>query len=211
MRTRATDPKVLTTTSLVDYFRDCVSSALANQHVEAGDETVRYVVQMLADFTRTERLYEHTPEGVMLRPLAELYAEALESPSEEIRLQALRRLGDVALFISGLFADSLNRKLVDIDYYIAMGGGAYGSLAERVRWGAARGRLLAEVFAELSRKFAEFVDVLGEVGEGGSLASARDLMRLYEVWLRTGSRRAARRLARAGVVPAHAAGGRLAH
>jgi len=33
----------------------------------------------------------------------------------------LQRLGDVSLFIAGFFARSFARKLIDIDYHIAMG------------------------------------------------------------------------------------------
>ena len=54
-----------------------------------------------------------------------MYSDALEEESGEARNQILRRLGDVALFISGVFSRSLKRRVVDVDYYIAMGGGAY--------------------------------------------------------------------------------------
>ena len=55
-------------------------------------------------------------------------ARGTDAPSE--RNRALQRLGDVSLFIAGFFAGSFARKLVDIDYHIAMGGRAYGSLAD---------------------------------------------------------------------------------
>jgi hypothetical protein len=98
------------------------------------------------------------------------------------------------LFISGYFSDSLNRSLVDVDYYIALGERAYGSLART-------DDTLSDVFDELAEKFSGFVDVLGEVSERSSLASNTDVLRLYEKWLKTKSRRSGDLLARQGIVP----------
>jgi hypothetical protein len=56
------------------------------------------------------------------------------------------------------------------------------------------------VFAELAEKFRDFVDVLAEIRDSGK-AAAIDVLRLYEVWLRTGSRRAARLLREHGLEP----------
>jgi len=191
---QARDAQVLTTANMTEYFRHSLSAAMANQHLSAAEDTVSYVVRLLASFARTENLFERTPDGLMQRPLALFYADAVDATSVEERNMALRRLGDVALFISGIFADSLNRKVVDVDYYIAMGGNAYGHLADGVS--------LTEVFSELAGKFAAFVEVLGEVSDRTSLKSNADIMRIYEIWIRTGSERAARKLRKLGVEPA---------
>ena len=191
---------VIAQTNVQEYFHQAVTRALEHQHIEAAEETVFYIVNLLAHFSRSERLFTETEDGIFVQPLSELYAEALEAPSLEVQTRSLRRLGDVALLISGIFSDSLNRKLVDVDYYIAMGGGAYGHLAELIR-DSLQGRALGGIFRELSHKFADFVDVLGEVSEEANLTSTKDVLRLYEIWLRTGSRRAASRLRRLGIQP----------
>ena len=115
----------------------------------------------------------------------------------------MKRLGDVALFISGVFADSLNRKLVDVDYYIAMGGNAYSYLSDNSR-NAVRWQVFSDVFDELANKFTLFVDVLGEVCEQAHFNRDTDVMRLYEIWMRTGSKRAQQRLQKLGIQPIHA-------
>ena len=107
----------------------------------------------------------------------------------------LRSVGDLSLFISGFFADSLNRSLVDVDYYIQLGEHAYGSLARH------DDSVFGEVFDELSWKFVAFVDVLGEVQRPERAGVNADLLRLYEHWLRTGSRRSGELLAARGIVP----------
>jgi len=102
------------------------------------------------------------------------------------------------------------RKLVDVDYYIDVGGAAYGSLSESVR-GTIRGRAFHGVFAELAAKFREFVDVLAEIRDSTRAADDHDILRLYEVWLKTGSQRSFQILKRLGVDPTPAARCQRAH
>ena len=84
---------------------------------------------------------------------------------------------------------------MDVDYYVSIGGCAYNALS-RVETDT-----FSSVFAELGDKFVGFVDVLSEVSERTSCASNADLLRLYEKWLKTGSRRSGQLLVERGVVP----------
>lgn len=188
---------VITSTNVGEYFHHALNSALSNQQIDATADTIHYVVHLLADFSRSERLYENTEHGYGLKPLALIYAEAVYSTNPSERRLALRRLGDVALFICGLFSHSLNRAMVDLDYYVAMGGGAYAELSGR----AVQPNALAPVFGELSNKFTDFVDALAEVGEDANFSNDSNLLRSYENWLQTGSKRAARQLRHAGIEP----------
>lgn len=195
------DPKSLVAvTNLREFFHDSVQTALRKQHVAVDDHTEHYVVNLLTMFARSDELYEQTPEGTRLKPLAHMLAAAAEAPTPQLRDQALRRLGDVSLFIAGFFAQSFARKLVDIDYHIAMGGRAYGTLAESMR-STIRGQAFAAVFAELAQKFQRLVDVLNDVAEMSHEHSDKDILRLYEIWMKTGSPRAFSILRRLGVDP----------
>jgi hypothetical protein len=60
---------------------------------------------------------------------------------------------------------------------------------------------LVDVFRELARKFQSLVDVLNEVRDGARLSADVDVVRTYEVWRKTGSKRAAAILEQNGVVP----------
>jgi hypothetical protein len=191
---------LLAVTSLREFFHDSVQTALRQQRVAVDDHTEHYVVNVLTMFARSEELFEKTPEGVRLRPLAHMLAEASEAPTTQRRDETLRRLGDVSLFVAGFFAQSFARKLVDVDYHIAMGGRAYGTLAESMR-GSLRGQVFAAVFMELAQKFQRLVDVLNEVAEMAYQHTDRDILRLYEIWLKTGSPRAYGILRRLGVEP----------
>ena len=188
-------------TNVRELFQDLVATAVANQQVTASEDTLHYVVNLLVSFADTKQLFERSPQGLTLKPLAFIYADAIEASSSEERNQALKRLGDVALFICGVFPHSLSKKLVDVDYYIAMGGSAYGCLSDTAR-DTIRWRVFQAIFDELSTKFTKFVEVLEEVSEQAHFNRDIDVMRLYEVWARTGSKRSARQLARLGIQPA---------
>jgi len=120
--------------SLKEFFRDALHDALSHQHVAVEGETEHYVVNVLTMFSDTDALYERDPHSrdsrTRLKPLAMMLGEALEAPTTEARFRGLQRLGDVSLFIAGFFSAGFARKLVDIDYHIAMGGQAYGTLRE---------------------------------------------------------------------------------
>jgi hypothetical protein len=204
------DEQLITETSLQEYFQTSITDALENQKLKAREDTIHYVVNLLTSFSRAEKLFERTPDGMMIRPLALLYAEAVEGTTLEERNRALRRLGDVALFISGVFSQSLNRCVVDIDYYVSMGGSAYSYLSGMMR-STNGGRAMSSIFDELASKFVDFVDILGEVSEGANCSNDTDVLRQYEIWLRTGSTRAADRLRAAGIHPSTAASSRLRH
>jgi len=199
MRTRH-HTRVTPVKSLQEFFRNSVCSAMDRQGVDADDHTAYYVVNLLTLFARSEVLYEGSGESRTLKPLALILAEALEAQSVEERNFALQRIGDISLFVAGFFGESLSRRHVDIDYYVRMGGSAYGSLSENVR-GSVRGQAFTPVFAELASKFQDFVDVLTEVRDEARGNDDVDVLRLYEVWLKTGSKRAERVLRRLGIEP----------
>jgi hypothetical protein len=202
--------QVVPVANLREFFRDTLQGALQRQHLAVDDQTEHYVVNLLTLYARSEALYEMTPEGLRLKPLVATLCAALEAaPGTAERNRTLQRLGDVSLFVAGFFARGFATKLIDIDYHIAMGGCAYGTLARCTAHG--RGRVLAAVFAELSEKFQPMVDALNEVSEGSGAPSDRDILRLYEIWLKTGSARCYAQLKRLGVDPTRAGGTAFAH
>lgn len=172
-----------------EYFRELVESAIQRQHLSTREVTSFYLVNLLAGFIHCDRSGAGDIETLGVRFIKALGAAGARQRHE------LRRVGDQSLFISGFFADSLDRGLVEIDYYIQLGEQAYAALA---RTGDAA---FGDVFDELAGKFTSFVDVLGDVSERAALTSDTDLLRLYERWARTGSRRSADLLAERGIVP----------
>lgn len=187
--------------SPVEFFREQLVQAMEHQKVSTSAFTQYYLVNLLAECVRGE--LPPSEPGYDETPLALMYVRAIQS-SRRDRARLLRAMGDTALFVSGFFADSLTRSLVSLDYYKAMGGFAYARLAHdedpRV--------FGPQVFSELSDRFTEFADLLAEISEKSHLASNRSLVKLYERWLQTGSRRAATLLAQRGITPVDPGEGR---
>jgi len=192
--------RVMPVHNLCDYFRESIDTVIAQQGVSLDPHATHYVVNMMTLFSRSEKLYEDDGDTYGIKPLALMLADAADAPSSEHRNNLLQRIGDVALFISGFFVDSLANKPVDIDYYIHMGENAYGSLSEETR-GTFRGNAFADIYRELAIKFQVLTDVLHEVRDRACGNSDLNVLRTYEIWRKTGSRRAARILREQGVVP----------
>ena len=176
--------------SVEEFFRDEVDRAFKDQGLEAGTLTEHYVVQLLAAYAA---------QPIEPGPLALKMLEAAEASPRQRRTQ-LREVGDTSLFVSGFWTESLDNKLVDVDYYIDLGGTAYGELARGgTRW---TGDPFGDVFGELAANFARFVEVLMVISRRTiHVATNEDVVRLYQRWVRTKSRWAAARLAALGVVP----------
>lgn len=197
---RGTRDRVVRVRNLQEYFHASINDVVARQRVEIDPHAAHYVVNLLTIFARSNELYEAHAEHYGLKPLGLMLAEAANTDRLEQRNHLLQRIGDVALFIAGFFADGLAGKAVDVDYYIYMGGNAYDSLSDEIR-GTFRGRAFAPVYKELAAKFQVLVDVLNEIADAARGSSDVDLLRAYEVWLKTGSRRAESLLRQSGVEP----------
>jgi hypothetical protein len=178
------------TTSLESFFQDVVDRALRAERVETSSLTEHYLVRLLASYSR---------QPIDETPLALKLLGAMEAAPRE-RRERLREVGDTSLFVSGFWSESFARRVVDVDYYIDMGGSAYGQLA-KVGPGWSRDPF-GDVYGNLAENFVRFVAVLALVSRWlMPAAGPQDIVKLYERWRQTGSGWAAHKLAAAGVLP----------
>jgi hypothetical protein len=175
--------------NVAEFFHEEVDRAFKEEGLASGTLVEHYIVQLLASYAANR--IEDTP--IALRMLA-----AAEAPLRE-RRRHLREIGDTALYLSGFWGESLADGPVDRDYYIDMGGTAYGELA---RGGPGwTGDPLGDVFGTLAMNFVRFVGALALVSRRMALpASNQDLMKLYRTWQLTRSTAAGARLAAMGFV-----------
>jgi hypothetical protein len=155
--------------SVDEFFHEVVTDALNVVDLEASEPASWYLVGLLGEMTRA-RLTDDALGPKLAQPGVD--------PGERVR--NLKQVGDTSLYVAGFFADSLNRSLVDVDYYVGIGQNAYAQLARTF----AGAKSLTEVYEELADKFPRFVDVLAEVRKRTDFATP-DVSRLYEMWLRT--------------------------
>lgn len=205
------NPAIVEAANIEFFFHESVTDSVSSQNVDVCDETVVYITRLLTQYARSEQLFERDDEGVQLKPLAELYCNAAAARDSKARCDHLKRLGDLALFVSGWFARNLERRRVGVGYYIQMGESAYDWLSECCD-GSVRGRVFTRIFQDLAEHFAELRDVISEIHMSVDARSDSDLLGLYELWLRSGSARVAARLRAEGIdVLPGGSGTRLEH
>lgn len=177
--------KVVLTNDLTEFFRQEVISARADLGVRMSELTEYYLVNLLAEFARRDV----KSSAVGSEPLAFMYKRASEATLEQ-RVTLLKNLGDVALYVAGFFTEFVERSLVDVDYYISMGGNAYQNLSGIVG-NQRHGETMGELYSQLAVKFTELVDVLNQISDKSNQKSVNDadLLKLYDRWARTGSER----------------------
>lgn len=175
--------------SLESFFQAHVDRALRERGITPHPLTEHYLVQLLSTYAR---------QPIDDAPLALKLLEALDAAPRE-RRERLKEVGETSLFVSGFYQESFARKLVDVDYYIDLGGSAYGELAKT---GAGWTRdPYGDVYESLAGNFSRFVEVLMIVSRRlMPEVSPKDILKLYEKWSKTGNRWAAKRLAELGVV-----------
>jgi len=158
--------RVIQTARLSEYFHHAVHRAANRRHLGADQATLHYLSLLLSHYARSEQVFDYDDRRLQLRPLALLYGEALGARSPRERRLWLQRLGDLALFVGGLFAGQLSRRFRDLDYCVAMGGNAYGYLQQTATHPTDQAQ--AAVFGELAERFERFIDVVAIVtGKAG--------------------------------------------
>lgn len=131
------------------FFAERISISLEIQDISLSPEVEIYVLKLVSGF--------YSGPDVVCRGLVltDLLREALDSQGV-IRKEYLRITGDIALFITGIFPNSIDRKVrmnaYKVGDYIDTGRYAYHHLD-------------SSPFEELALKFPEIVDVLNCVSE----------------------------------------------
>ena len=171
---------LIVSTDLEGFFREQVTDARNELGIELEEVVEFYLVNLLCDYSNAS-----AQQTVGDEPLALIYKRAREADSIE-RISILKDLGDGALYTAGFFVESIQSSVVDVDYYITMGGHAYSSLGNLVS-GYARGNTFSQIYREMAHAFPSLVTVLNVVSEGSRETRSEDaeLLKLYERWLET--------------------------
>ncbi len=164
---------------LETYFHTQINKAIERQNVDLSIFAINYLSDLLS-----RKAIRNPEENIYL---VDLYAKSIEAQSQEERVYYLRRLGDHSLIVSGYFSDSLERK-GGLSYYIDMGSCAYASIRKPA------------IYLELSSRYKDCVSVLHEVSESNRKYSSKDIVRLYDFWISTGSQTAKEELMMLGMI-----------
>ena len=184
-----------------DFFAQEVESACVKRRIETTPRVKSYLVSLLEFYLDARNLHEdERDEAGNKKPttLAEMFLLA-QSSEPSTRFELLKKLGDKSLYVSGFFAESFSRKIIDVDYYVEMGESAYHQLSFLAREDA-----LSRVYSVISQRFIEFSDLLQYINQKNQALSDQGILKLYDRYIRTGSDLAREELLRRGVLPSSA-------
>jgi hypothetical protein len=174
--------------NLHEYFREALSTAMSRTSVRVTENAQAYVVYLLTDFTRSEKVYAGVDHGE--KPALAILLSRAEAAEHDEALRIFKHLGDTALYLLGFFKEAAQAQVVAPSYYISMGESAYSSVAKLSREHTSN---TAALYAELSDRFSDLVALLhaislhGEREAQGALLSPGQLLDLIERYKRTQS------------------------
>lgn len=182
--------------SAEQHFNELLKEACNKLDFKIAASSQSYILQLLKFYIDSRNLYrpilddstEKTPDT-----FAELYLTALTLESPKNR-EYMKILADRALYLSGFFGESLQKKSVDIDYYMGIGASAYQNLAA---W--TKEETTAIVYSQFSNQFSRYVHLLNYISDKSAIQSEQNILKLYERYIQTGSEAVREKLNSLGV------------
>lgn len=145
--------KLILNESLQSFFLDSLTEQNKKSLRPVPSEALYYSSEVLNDFVNPARFFELNDEGKVRQKILGLkLLEAYQfTVSEQKRMY--KDVGESALILCGMFNESVNRKILDINYYHSVGKEAYGRLNSIEREAYNRQEfydLIADCFATLT-------------------------------------------------------------
>jgi len=182
--------------ALPEYFHNEVERALAQLGVEVSEITEFYIVDLLSKFCKTESLFSAQGDTLTEEPLALILAKALNGDRAS-RINILKRLGDISLYVSGFFNEHILKSPVGKRYYADMGASAYLALSDIF----GPDNVFSALYGELARRFVDLSGVIGELSLPHEIHNNISLLRMYERWIKTGDENLRKKLLQEGLIP----------
>jgi len=185
---------------LKSFFQTELFETARKQGHSLSVHTADYLAGVLDRFSKTRNYLKKDPnsEKMSSPTLALLWLES-QGKDKITQYKEMLYLGDFALFTSGFFSEKIQGSNLDMDYYIALGGKAY-ERAGQIQESIAAERAL-NVFFDLAEDFKEHVELFNELSLQSQIFNERDILRLYEKWLKTRNERLGRILNEKGIIP----------
>lgn len=139
---------------LSEFFSVLITASVQTQRLTLSPGAKEYVIAVVSDLSSTA--HQLAPKSLYV---IDLLRQGLNAEGY-VRREYLQIAGDVSLFVSGIFPDSLEtrRNLFTLGDFIDMGRTAYANIQ-------------SDVFDELSSKFPQVVEVLNDVSREIDLLS----------------------------------------
>jgi len=140
--------------SLEQTFQKLIDKAMERREIDLSPFAEKYILTTISDLSSEAH-------QLVSRPLVitDLIHRGMEADGY-VRIEYLRMAGDTALFVSGIFPDSIqvSRHYFNFGDYLDLGQKAYSNINN-------------QIFDELADKFPELVDLLNSVSSEIKLTS----------------------------------------
>jgi hypothetical protein len=113
--------------NLFSFFFEGLNELNNKSTCPVPQEVIFYSSVVLDKYSLTDSFFEVNEGRVREKILGIKLLEAHQFNKEEKR-KVFQEIGDTALFLCGYFSESVNRKILDINYYASIGKSAYHSL-----------------------------------------------------------------------------------
>lgn len=119
--------KIILSTNLKGFFFDGLSELNKKSLCPVPESVIYYSSDVLDKFALSQDFFETSDGKVREKVLGIKLLEATQMNREEQK-RIYKEVGDMSLIVCGYFAESVNKKIIDIHYYSQLGKMAYSHL-----------------------------------------------------------------------------------
>jgi len=172
---------MLVVKNLNSEFYEIVSEKEKAAEIDLSDYSKLYLLNLLKGLVEKNDFFYK--ELIGDDALGEAYMRAL-TLELLTKVQKIKAVGDLCLIYSGLFPDRLNKKLVDIDYFIKLGKLSFYTL-HKIYTNMNSISDLKNLYLSVYTDFVKIVAVLIEIAKSFKLIDETNLLKVYERWQKT--------------------------
>lgn len=121
------EKKIILSASLQGFFFEGLLELNKKSLCPVPESLLYYSSDVLGKFAHSQDFFETTDGKVRQKILGTKLLEATMLPREEQK-RVYKEVADMSLVVCGYFSESVNRKIVDTNYYAQLGKMAYGHL-----------------------------------------------------------------------------------
>lgn len=119
--------KIILSTNLKGFFFEGLSELNKKSLCPIPESVIYYSSDVLDKFALSEDFFEVSEGKVREKILGMKLLEATQLSREEQK-RVYKEVGDMSLMVCGYFSESVNKKIVDVQYYSQLGRMAYSHL-----------------------------------------------------------------------------------
>lgn len=178
-----------------EYFNELLEDVLkVNEGFELHPFSKLYLSELLTNFVHVDSLFEKTEDGkVVSKMLSEQFFES-QNLDTATKIQKLKKLAETTLYVSGFFAASLNKKLINQSYYIQVGAMVYANLSNVVE-----PKPKSNLYSHVANHFLNYADLLTEVSQKANIQKSNDVLEMFGRYMDSGSAWAEKLLIQNGI------------